>query len=93
MQSTADLNFLAAVEVDIILPAVPRLVLIWQYNWGGRTTLKKLRHHYVSKMIWRQLLVYIKIETVEPLKKSDLVGEPRVKRDCLHLFVVGHFQL
>jgi len=42
------LNFLATVEVDIILPAVPRLVL---------------------------------------------VREPRVKRDCLHLSVVGHFLL
>ena len=32
LQSTADLNFLAAVEVDIVLPAVPRLVLIREYN-------------------------------------------------------------
>ena len=36
-----------------------------------------------------------KIEIVEPycLKRSNLVGEPRVKRDCLHLSVVGHFLL
>ena len=35
LRSTADLKFLAAVEVDIILPAVPCLVLIGEYNWGG----------------------------------------------------------
>ena len=32
LQSTGDLDFLAAVEVDIVLPAVPRLVLIWENN-------------------------------------------------------------
>ena len=54
--SSAHLDLLAAVEVDIVLPAVPRLVLVWE-PWVERNRLHLfvVGHLFLSENIFLSL--------------------------------------